>query len=497
MTKPEAPKTCGGDLLLSKDVIGIRHSSFGFLSSFVIRHSSFLLVLLAVHVTTAAVAASVELTVDASKPGEAIDLTCYALGQGGLSDKPMFDSHIEQIAQLHPQTIRLFVQEFFNLYPRSRHYHWDTLDRVIEAVLATRAKPILCLCFKPKILFPKIDQHLVHPSDYTQWEDLIFRLVQHCNRDKHFGIAYWEIANEPDIGEDGGCPYLFQPADYLTYYTHTAQAILRADPKAKIGGPALAGYNSDIGAALIEHCGKGEAPLDFFSWHVYHNDPAYFRKSIRDVKARLAKFPKLRTSETIIDEWNMSLDQPVLQPAFQPAFVLETTLGFLEAGLSRSAYYHIRDSFVDERQFARFMSAKGAAFVARWWNDTPQYCGLYDNQGQVRSAYYAFKLLSLIQGRRLTIAGTTADVKGFAATSDATVNVVVWNFPQPGAGELRQITLGFPANKTGRLRLTRLNPASPVNQLELERQGVLSAPGANPVRFNLAPYETRWVSISQ
>src|ERR1043165_1291726 len=362
MTKPEAPKTCGGDLLLSKDVIGIRHSSFGFLSSFVIRHSSFLLVLLAVHVTTAAVAASVELTVDASKPGEAIDLTCYALGQGGLSDKPMFDSHIEQIAQLHPQTIRLFVQEFFNLYPRSRHYHWDTLDRVIEAVLATRAKPILCLCFKPKILFPKIDQHLVHPSDYTQWEDLIFRLVQHCNRDKHFGIAYWEIANEPDIGEDGGCPYLFQPADYLTYYTHTAQAILRADPKAKIGGPALAGYNSDSAGALIEHCGKGEAPLDFFSWHVYHNDPAYFRKSIRDVKARLAKFPKLRTSETIIDEWNMSLDQPVLQP---------------------------------------------------------------------------------------------------------------------GAGELRQLALGFPANKTGRLRLTRLNPASPVNQLELERQGVLSAPGAN------------------
>src|SRR5882762_7314000 len=104
----------------------------------------------------------------------------------------------------------------------------------------------------------------------------------------------------------------------------------------------------------------------------------------------------------------MSLDQPLLAPAFQPAFVLETTLGFLEEGLSCSAYYHIRDSFVDEAQFSKFMSAKGAAFVARWWNDTPQYDGLYDSQGGVRPAYYAFKLLSLIKGRQLAINGTTA-----------------------------------------------------------------------------------------
>src|SRR5882762_3208893 len=62
-------------------------------------------------------AAGVELVVDASKPKGEIDLTRYALGQGGLSDKPMFEAHVEQVAQLHPQTIRIFVQEFFDLYP--------------------------------------------------------------------------------------------------------------------------------------------------------------------------------------------------------------------------------------------------------------------------------------------------------------------------------------------------------------------------------------------
>jgi xylan 1,4-beta-xylosidase len=438
-----------------------------------------------------------ELVIDASQPAGAIDLTRYALGQGGLSDKPMFDAHVEQIAQLHPQTIRIFVQEFFNLYPERGRYHWDTLDKAIETILATKAKPILCLCFKPKILFPKIDQHIVHPTSYDEWEELIFQLVKHCNQDKRFGVEYWEIANEPDIGEDGGCPYLFQAPDYVAYYMRTAQAILRADPQAKVGGPALAGYNSDIGAALIEHCGKGEAPLHFFSWHIYHSDPKYFRQSIRDVKAKLGKFPKLKNTETIIDEWNMSLDKPLLAPAFQPAFILETTFGFYEEGLSRSAYYHIRDSFVDEPQFAQFMSPKGAAFVARWWNDTPQYCGLYDNQGRARPAYTAFKLMSLIKGQRLALAGATADVKGLAAKGEGWINVAVWNFPASGTGETRTVTLRFPANKTGQFRVTRMNPASHFNELELERQGNVSDLAEDPLRFTLRPHEIRWVMIAQ
>src|SRR2546427_11299596 len=144
-------------------------------------------------------AASLELIVDSARAGEQIDLTRYALGQGGLSDKPMFDSHLDHLAQLHPQTIRIFIQEFFELYPERGRFHWNTLDKVIETILTTKAKPILCLCFKPKVLFPKIDQHVVHPTSYDEWEELIFQLVRHCNQDKTFGVEYWEIANEPDI----------------------------------------------------------------------------------------------------------------------------------------------------------------------------------------------------------------------------------------------------------------------------------------------------------
>src|SRR2546422_1497904 len=99
-----------------------RHRYFGreFIGVHLCPSVVFLLPLIAYVVS----AASVELVVDASKPDGEINLTRYALGQGGLSDKPMFEAHVEQVAQLHPQTIRIFVQEFFDLYPEHGRHQW-------------------------------------------------------------------------------------------------------------------------------------------------------------------------------------------------------------------------------------------------------------------------------------------------------------------------------------------------------------------------------------
>ena len=455
----------------------------------------FVLILFGSSVSAADSPQTTELIVDTSRAGDEIDLTRYSLGQGGISDKPMIDPHVDQLAQLHPQTIRLFVQEYFNLLPEHGRYHWDTLDKAIEAIVATGAKPIMCLCFKPKVLFPKTDHNLVHPGDYEAWEELIFRLVHHCNQERKFGIEYWEIGNEGDIGESGGCPYKFKADDYLVYYSHTVKAILNADPRAKVGGPALAGYQSPIGDALIQHAAKGQARLDFFSWHMYDNDPQKFRRSIKDIKAKLAKQSSLKNVETLLDEWNMSLSRPVLNPSFQPAFILENTFGFLEEGLTRGAYFHIRDFFVDSKQFTPFMSKSGTAFMAQWWNDMPQYDGLYDNQGRVRPAYYSFKLLSRIKGKRLPLSGATADVKALASTDDSKINVIVWNFPADGKGKKIEAILRLPSVKKGNFRLARLNPESAVNNLEIIRHGPVSELPSQPLRIALIPYEIHWVEI--
>jgi len=440
---------------------------------------------------------AVTLVVDTSRPSGQIDLTRYALGQGGLSEQPMFGDRVDQLAQLHPQTIRLFVQEYFDLYPVHHEFHWATLDKAIETILATGAKPIMNLCFKPRILYRQINQEIVDPADYAEWEDLIFQLVKHCNQDRKYGIEYWEVANEGDIGESGGCPYKFTPTNYAPYYQHTVRAIRRADPQAKVGGPALASYRSPLAEALIDAAGHGQAPLDFLSWHLYNNDPREFWKTIDYMKARLAKYPQLNRVETILDEWNMSLGNPVLNPYFQPAFILETTLGFYQKGLSRSAYYHIRDYFVDPPTFSRFMSERATVFMAHWWNEMPQYDGLYDNQERVRPAYYALKLLSLIKGQKLPVAGTNLDLNALAAREGTWVNMVLWNFPLEGQGAPYTVTVEFPAERKGGIRLVRLNPEGPMNTLEQIRMGRISDLQPQPLRVILHPFEIYWIEVTE
>lgn len=439
---------------------------------------------------------SAALTVDVSHSMGPIDLTRYALGQGGLSDQPMFDSEADQVRQLHPQTIRLFVQEYFNLYPARGKYHWTTLDKSIETILATGAKPLMCLCFKPKVLFPKLYDKIVQPNSYPEWEQLIEHLVRHCNVEKKYGIQYWEVGNEVDIGESGGSPYKFTPDEYTQFYKHTADAILRADPQARVGGPALANYHSPIGTALINFCGQGKAPLSFFSWHIYNSHPDVYVKSIRMFKNELARYPRLNQVEMVIDEWNMSLSNPDLNPYFQPAFLLQTTDDFLKEGLSRSAYYHIRDYYVDPKLFAPSMSPQGTEFMAHWWNTMPQYDGLFDQQGRVRPAYFAFKLLSLMRGERLQVTGTKPGIGAIASRSGPWINLVFWSFPQdkknPGTST---VTVDLSPASKGRVRLVRLNPSVPVNNLEQISNEPIDLQAPHLLSVDLHPYNVYWVEI--
>ena len=92
-----------------------------------------------------------------------LEIDRMSLGQGGLSDQPMWESRIAEVRALRPRLIRLFVQEYFQLLPAPGRTHFESLDRSVEAILKAGAKPLMCLCFKPKILFPTVDQDLVEP----------------------------------------------------------------------------------------------------------------------------------------------------------------------------------------------------------------------------------------------------------------------------------------------------------------------------------------------
>ncbi len=360
-----------------------------------------------------------------------------ALGQGGLSDNPMWADRIQEIRALHPRIIRIFIQEYFNLMPEPGHYQFATLDRSVDTIMATGAQPLMCICFKPRALFPTINQDVVEPNDYTVWEELVFNLVRHY-KERAPGIQYWEIANEPDIGEDGGCPYRFQPSNYNRYFQHTAATILRADPAARVGGPALANVRSPILPALLEFCHSERLPLHFVSWHIYSSSPKSIASTVDYVSGLLKKFPAFHP-ETFLDEWNMDLGTPPGSPSFQPCYVAEAIWQMKRAGLDYSCYYHIRDWHVSYEQFRPFMSEHGTAFMTRWWNRMPQFDGLFDYQNNIRPAYFTFKLLARLAGDQLRIDLPDSTVHGFATHDDRLRmdNLLLWNFSdRPAAVEV-------------------------------------------------------------
>ena len=178
----------------------------------------------------------------------------------------------------------------------------------------------------------------------------------------------------------------------------------------------------------------------------------------------LAKYPSLQP-ETILDEWNMDLMNPPLDPRFLPCFVAETIFQMKAAGLDYSCYYHIRDFYVDQEQFAPFMSPHGAAFMTRWWNRMPQFDGLFDYQNHVLPAYFAFKLLSRMAGDRLEPVSTDPHVHGFATRDDKLLmeNLLLWNFsdqPQSVTVSLNGLS---EKRRVRHIRLDTLAPSSDEN----------------------------------
>jgi xylan 1,4-beta-xylosidase len=446
--------------------------------------------------------APVRITVEVNKDLGPMEIDRFSLGQGGLADVPIWEDRIPEIRSLHPRLIRLFLQEYFDLYPRKGVYHWEKLDASVQTITDTGASPLMCIAIKPKLLFPTLDQDIVEPNSYPEWSELIFQMVKHY-REKGSNIKYWEIANEPDIGEDGGCPSRFTADNYPPFYEQTAKAILRADPAAKVGGPALANPKSPILPALLTYCSSHAVPLHFVSWHIYNSDPAKIRATIGSVKTLLAGFPNL-SSETILNEWNMSLRDPVFDSRFQPCFIAEVAYQMFAAGLSYSCYYHIRDFHVRAEQFGAFMSPRGTLLMARWWNHTPQFDGLFDFQNFLRPSFFAFRLLSRLIGQRLAVElpSETSGPHAIATIepSGDRVNVLLWNFglAAPPASEVMLQFKGLQGSwRWTRTTLDATASGNDENQRLVRTKSSSLPEDAAEIRLAFEPYQVSLITLEK
>jgi hypothetical protein len=209
------------------------------------------------------------------------------------------------------------------------------------------------------------------------------------------------------------------------------EAIRRADPESKVGGPTAANARTPVLSYLVEFADKNHVPLDFVSWHLYDNDPRKFRDTMTYIKDLLATHPSIHP-ETFLDEWNDSLDNPPLDPRFQPCFITEVAYQMKEAEIDYMAYYQIRDYQLEPERFEKFMTPRGTQALDRWWNRAVQVDGLFDYQNNIRPSYFAFKLLSRLTGNRLRLETDDKAVHGLAAWDDklGLYNVLIWNFSQ-------------------------------------------------------------------
>ncbi|MEO5960717.1 MAG: beta-xylosidase [Opitutaceae bacterium] len=215
-------------------------------------------------------------------------------------------------------------------------YDWTIVDRIFDAGLAGGVKPYVQIGCMPKALStnPEPYQHdwrpgfpygdiytgwTYPPKDYNKWAELVFQWVKHCVERygaKEVESWYWEVWNEPNIGYWKGTR-----EEFRKLHDFAIDAVRRALPTARVGGPDTAGDGGPFMQEFLEHClrgtnyatGKVGTPLDFMSFHAKGTTPVFVDGKVRmglggqlrTIDAafkRFASFPELKGKPIVIGE---------------------------------------------------------------------------------------------------------------------------------------------------------------------------------------------------
>ena len=148
------------------------------------------------------------------------------------------------------------------------------------------------------------------PKDYRKWARICEHIIRHYTEGWtdgfHYGIAYWEIWNEPDcINADGSNPcWQGTEEEFVDLYCVAATHLKKAFPHLKIGGPAFCTpWLDSFKAKFLKTVKEKNAPLDFFSFHGYANAPQGICECIAEAEKNLQTYG-LGGTETILNEFN-------------------------------------------------------------------------------------------------------------------------------------------------------------------------------------------------
>jgi xylan 1,4-beta-xylosidase len=195
-------------------------------------------------------------------------------------------------------------------------YDWTIVDRIFDTYRARHVRPFAQIGFMPAALSlqPEPYQHewrpgfrydlistgwAYPPRDYAKWAELVYQWVKHCV--ERYGRAeveqwYWEVWNEAN-----GAPYWHgSPEEFYKLHDYAIDAVRRALPTARVGGPDSAGAGGKFTEGFLQHVAHGKnyatgqvgTPTDFLSFHA-KGSPTYV-----DGHVRMGIAAQLRTIDT-------------------------------------------------------------------------------------------------------------------------------------------------------------------------------------------------------
>jgi xylan 1,4-beta-xylosidase len=376
-------------------------------------------------------------------------------------------------------------------------YDWTVVDRILDAYLERGVRPYVQIGFMPKDLSVKPDpyQHAwkpgdkydaiytgwaYPPKDYRKWADLVFAWARHCV--EKYGRSevetwYWQTWNEPNIGYWKGTP-----EEFRKLHDSATEAVRRALPTARVGGPDTAGGGRYL-RDFLEHCVRGTnhatgekgTPLDFVSFHAKGAPrlvDGHVRMGIADqlrgIDANfgiIASFPELKNKPIIIGE-----SDPDGCAACSAQVYPQN--GYRNGTLYAS---YTAASFARKHDLAakHGVNLDGALTWAFEFEGQPYFAGFRTlaTNGVDKPVLNVFRMFAKMGGKRLTVESDGAvpldailkrgvrdrpDVSALASLDGKTLSVLIWHYHDddvPGPDAAVELALSGLPLETGEARL--------------------------------------------
>jgi len=326
-------------------------------------------------------------------------------------------------------------------------YDFRRTDDYIQAIVNVGSRIVYRL--GESIEHSRRKYHVNPPPDHDKWAAVCVGIIRHYNEGWangfHHDIRYWEIWNEP---ENRPAMWTGSDEDYFRLYEVAAKAIKARFPGLKVGGPSIGDSGRIVDRALVpspfllrflEYCRARSLPLDFFSWHLYSDDPWECTQRARDLRNLLDRSGFTRT-ELHFNEWNYLPGKDW------------TPMGLRGQGALRERFYE------------EIGGAPGAAFsacvlmalqdtpvdVANYYMADNQGFGLFSFHGVPKKTFYALKAFRMLLDTplRLRVSGTQPGrlaVCAGAARDTSAFGILISNF-KSASGRMTVTFGGLPWN---------------------------------------------------